>query len=356
VCGQAGSAGYAVAVAWTTPLSDATGTKIRVVTEESDLLRGLWIKQGLFFTSSGPTQMQIDGTLGYNTRDGGPYQTRLIYPISKADMGFAVRGDSGIKTPHDIKPGMKIIYISFAPHGRTYMEAILAWAQVDPDDVSWVPAGSIAANTRFITDGKGDVAIGFPATPYWYETEASPHGLAWIEMDAQADPEGAARYVEVMPDTMFATMDQGVPTAHGVKAVANLAGYCTRAETDPELVYHVVKWLDENNDLYKDGHPWCPSMTIANLMTLAEVSWTPLHDGSVKYLEEKGLWTDKHEARRQANIDLITRYISAYQVAIGLADDKGIDVDSTNEQWTALWEDYKQKLNLPRLQPFTGID
>ncbi len=291
----------------------------------------------------------------YATRDGGPWPTRAVYPIGKYDMGFVVLGDSGIKTPYDIKPGMKIIYFSYIPHGKPTMEALLAWGQVDPEDVVWVPAGSIGANLRLLMEGKGDVAFGFTTLwGGWYEAEAGPHGLAWIEMDAEADPEGAQRYLAIRPETAFGVMTTGVPSALGVPAISNISSYITRAETDPELVYHLVKWLDENYGKFKDAHPQAEFMTIDNIMIVAETSFQPLHEGTVRYLEELGRWTSAHETRRQQNIDLIDRWEEAYHAAIGIADERGIKVTPENEEWLELWGSYKE--DLPVFNWFLSLD
>jgi hypothetical protein len=92
-------------------------------------------------------------------------------------------------------------------------------------------------------------------------------------------------------------------------------------------------------------------------MYLGEHNFKPLHDGTVRYLEEKGLWTQAHEARRQANIALLDRWIEAYQEAIDMADDAGIAIDPGNEEWMELWENYKEELGLPRFDVFPeGLD
>ena len=351
------SASHGAAIAWTTPLAKDTEMKVRVVAEENTSLRYRWLKQGIFFCAAagqeaGSEMQEARGQ--WATRDGGPWQVRILSAITKRDMGFAVRADSRIKTPYDIKPGTKIIYMAFIPTGREVMEALLAWADISSDDVVWVPAGSLGANTTLLMDGRGDIAFSFPGNPVMYEAEAAPHGLSWIELDSEKDPEGAKRFHEVRPDLTLGVMTTGVPSAQGVHSISAMAPYTTSADTDPELVYHVVKWLDENYDKYKDAHPWCSFITIDNLMFLAETDCLPLHDGTVRYLEEIGRWTPAHEARRQQNIDLITRYVEAYRAAIDMADEKGIKIDLENEEWVELWNNCKK--DLPRFKYFIGLD
>ncbi|GAI23925.1 unnamed protein product [marine sediment metagenome] len=186
----------------------------------------------------------------------------------------------------------------------------------------------------------------------WLEVEASPHGLAWIELDAEADPEGAARFFEVDASASFGKLTVGCPSSLGVPSLVTIPYLSTHVNQDTELVYHLVKWLAENQEKFKDAHPYLAHATVDNLMKLAEVEFKPLHDGAVKYLEEIGLWTPDHEARRQQNIELITRYAEAFAEALEIADAEGMKVDAENEEWLELWENYKKEINLPTFKLF----
>jgi hypothetical protein len=352
-----GGAGHAAGVAWSTPLSKETGMAFRITGEDSQMRRFQMIKQGqVLMTGEAPPTEMMEGTAGFATKDGGPFPARIVYPISRADSGYATAKGSSIKTPKDIKPGTRIIYMTFAPVGRNIMEALLAWAQVDPKDVQWVEANSIQANTSLLKDGKGDIAFGYPATPFWLEMEAAPSGLAWMTLDTAADPAGAQRFTDkLIMDTQFGPMVAGPKSAIGVKSMTVIAPYVTTASTDPELVYNLVKWLDKNYAGYKDGAPWTPFMTVDNLMLLATQNWVPLHDGSVKYLKEIGKWSDALEKSRQAKIAAVDKWVKGYADAIKQAEAKGITVDGKNEAWVNFWADYKKANNLPIMKAITKM-
>jgi len=347
---------YALCATWTAYLEQDTGMKVRIVVNEDPVIGRIWTKNGMLQlgTIQAGTSEDCKGTGKWGTRELGPWQHHIVWPQLKGGMGYAVKGDSGIKTPYDIKPGMKILYLSFlVPTGRQWMESLLAWGQVDPEDVEWVAGGNINAMFTMLREGKVDVTAGFPSGPPWLELEASPGGLSWIELNSDEDPEGAARYLEVDPTVSFGVYGtSGAPSAAGVWMQSSLHSFSSAWDTDPELIYHLVKWLDENYDKYKGAHPWAVHMTIENIMVIAETSFMPIHAGTVKYLEEKGLWTPAHEARRQQNIDLIDRYIEAHKTAIAMADKKGITVDPANEEWDELWENYKKELELPEYVMF----
>jgi hypothetical protein len=346
---------YALAAAWTAHLEDDTGMKVRLVVNEDPVVGRIWQKNGTLDlgTLQAGTSEDVQGTGKWGIRELGPWQQHIVWAQLKGGMGYAVKGDSGIVTPHDIKPGMKVLYLSFlVPTGRNWMESLLAWGNVDPEDVEWVPGGNINAMFTMLREGKVDVTAGFPSGPPWLELEASPGGLSWIELNSEEDPEGAARYLEIIPTASFGEYGtSGAPSAAGKWMQSSLHSFSAWDE-NYELYYNLAKWLDENYDLYKDSHPWAVHMTIDNVMTLAETSFNPIHAGTVKYLEEKGLWTPAHEARRQQNIELIDKYEQAHKNAIAVADEKGIEIDAANEEWTELWESYKKELNLPQYKMF----
>jgi TRAP transporter TAXI family solute receptor len=352
-----GGAGHTTATAWSTPFSKDTGVAFRITGEDSQMRRFQMIKQGqVLMGGEEPPIDMMEGTSGFAIKDGGPFPARTVYPISRADSGYATAKDSPIKTPKDIKPGTRIIYMTFAPVGRNVMESLLAWANVDPKDVQWVEANSIQANTSLLKDGKGDIAFGYPATPFWLEMEAAPSGLAWMTLDPAADPAGAKRFTEKMQTGFqFGSMVAGAKSAIGVKSMTTIAPYVTTASTDAELVYNLVKWLDKNYASYKDGAPWTPFMTVDNLLVLAGQSWIPLHDGSVKYLKEIGKWNDNLEKSRQAKLAQLDKWVNGYQDAIKKAEAQGITVDGKNDAWVKFWENYKTTAGFTRFKAMAGL-
>jgi len=349
---------YAVGIAWTTPFAKDTGVTIRVVAEGQHSLRCLYLQEGKYLCSAERSsgQPMLESTEEYATRYGGPWQLRLFYPLGTMNMGFVVRGDSDLKTPLDIKPGMRMPSLAWLPGKPEYgYTALLAWAGLEPEDIIFIPAASYTAMINYVLEGKVDVSFGsITSSPPLYEAEASPHGIAWLDMNPNKEPEAAARYYEESPEAILGPMTVGVSSCRGIWGTVHLNTYATSANADPEVVYHVVKWLDENHDLYKDLHPWCEDMTIDALMIMAETQFVPLHRGTVRYLEEIGRWTPVHEARGQRNLALITEYVEGYQAAIDFADENGIDGGPLNQEWLDVWYSYRDKLT--PLKQYTGLD
>jgi len=343
---------YATAVAWSTPLAADSGMKCRLVSEEKVPEMLDWVITGETLCASwgGSDADMFEAVDIWASADRGPRPVAYMYVSSRTDIGFVVRGDSTIKTPYDIKPGTKIIYYVWMP--KTVYEALLAWGNVSPDDVEWYGVSSITASVAEIIADPNAVVFAYPTTPFNYDIENCPQGASWIELNAEEDPEGAARFTALSPQT-FGVMSSGMESAHGVPSMVSVNGYMVRQDSDPDLVYNLTKWLDENYDKYKDGSPDTPGVMLENVVWLAEHNFKPLHDGTVRYLEEKGLWTEAHETRRQANLELLDLWIAAYKEAIALAKEQGLTIGPDNEEWIEFWNNYKAEL--PKFKMFPGL-
>jgi len=351
--------GMSAMTGWASEMQKDTGMTIRIVPETSTMRIFKWVAQGRFFVCGEATTVVnrvIEAEGEWAARDAGPFQLRLVWPYSQVEAGFMVRGDSDIKTIYDIKPGTKFVDYAFFPGFREgFPFALLAWAGVDPEDIEWIPGSTYAACMRFIQEGKADVAFCFPLSPSVMEAAAAPHGIRFLDLTWDEDPVGAERFLDIEPAASFGVM-RDIPQTVGVKGIVGLTPLMTRVETDTELVYHFVKWLDENYDLYKDNHTWNQFMTMDNLLRIVETWFVPSHDGLIKYLKEKGLWTAAHDVRQQQNIEFLTSYVEAYQKAIEMADAQGIVVDYENDEWTELWENYKKQLGLPGCRTYLGLE
>ena len=84
----------------------------------------------------------------------------------------------------------------------------------------------------------------------------------------------------VIPGGMYRGNPDDVPSIGG-KAVLS-----TTAETDPELVYQLVKSVFDNLDRFKRLHPAFNHLSEEEMMQ-AGLS-APLHEGAVRYYKERG--------------------------------------------------------------------
>jgi TRAP transporter TAXI family solute receptor len=296
---------------------------------------------------------QCEASETHATREGGPYETRIFWSNSRIPFGFIVSKDSDIKTIYDLKKRKpKIALFSPSPTSVLQVKALLAMIELDEKDVTFVPVTTWGSSTKSVPEGKADVAFASPISAVSFEAESSAKGIRWLELPKE-DKEGLARYSKIIRGVPFATVSKGVKSAHGVHMVANISYYHALASTDPELIYQVAKWLGENHSRYKDKHPDGGDMNIEiqreNLDLARQMNYLPVHDGTIRYLKEKGKWHPADTTWNEKNKDLLARYVKAYKAAIAAADEKNIKIAPDNKDWVALWESFKKDF------PFFGV-
>ncbi len=350
--------GVTVAKTWTQILTAETGMKVTIAPESATVNRLKWVGLGLFHLTAGGTgntgqMLEAEGP--YASRDGGPFPVRAVWPQSTSASGFFVRGDSRLKTPRDLSPGTRVVDMTYVG-SQKIVDGLLAWAGLTRDDVVWVPAGNAEEKTAVVMEGRADVAFGTPTSKSMYQAEKDPNGIRWLSLNSEEDPEGARRFLEIDPLIGFTPMVSGVPSCRGVWGAGGTSFYCTRQATDAGLVYHLVRWLDDNWAKYRTAHEWNEYMTRSTLMEELGHTFIPAHEGLVTYLKELGLWTEAHQRRHQENVSLIERYYQAYQAAMDLANDRLIPVSPDNEEWLKLWGDYQKEQGLPGVRMFLSLE
>jgi TRAP transporter TAXI family solute receptor len=355
---SSGGVGLAAAVAWAAIMDKDTGMAVRVVDESNVLLRFKWVRDGTYFmgaysADNADSQMRADE--GYGTRDNGPYEMRIVYVRSQIDSGYIVRGDSNIKTPYDIKKGVRIALTTADPIGKATFNGLLAWANLKEEDAVWVNAGSYAKKIEAVVNGQADITQAFTTSTDTFKAASAPKGIRYVELPYDTDPEGAKRYLAQDPITDFGVMSTGVKEAQGVRSKAGIAMYCARADADPELVYNTIKWLDQNWNKYKDKHEWLQKQNMDVFLQGLSRWFIPVHDGAIKYLKETGKWTPAHEARQKVNTETLTKWVKAYPEAIAKADAAKIEIHPDNPAWVKLWQDYQKEKGLKRFQMFLGL-
>ena len=349
------SADYLTAVAWGTELEKSTGMKFRAITESTTPVRIRWLRTGEvdFTADSLPTYADIcEAVAAYPTRDLGPFDVRLVWGGPITAFGIAVPMDSPIKTMDDIKPGDRYALWATSPTFVAIYKAHLNMLEMTEDELVAVSLGSYAGSVKAIAEGKADMCVVAPTASVAYELAASPTGICWLnypEMGTAA----SERFLQVAPSTLFGKPDLGVEIARDVRMMVHPKAIWTRAETDPDFIYNLGKWLDENYDLYKGKYDSAALLDISHIERLLSTTFIPIHEGAIRYFKELGLWTAAHDARQEYNLNLVRQYIEVYRDAIALADADNISVTPENEEWVELWENYKKELGIPRFKAMT---
>ncbi len=345
--GQSGLAKY---VSWASIMEADTGMAIRVVPEADPGQCMRYLMDGEMLLSSVSKNVLsdvIEAREDQATKDGGPFQARIVWVHDLANSGFFVRSDSEIETIYDIGPGTRFSVWNMRDSTLNPSRSLLDWIQLDESEIEWVDAGSFEGAMRAVAEGRADIAFGFPTSPTLYEVAAAPHGIRFLELNAEEDPEGARRWQERDPLYSFGPIATGISEAIGCWGTVGYIFDITTENADPELVYHFAEWLDDNYDSYKDSYDSNKYMTIDHLMEALKTTYIPVHEGLVKYLKEKGLWSEALEQRQQENIALLDTYIAAYTEAKSLAEGEGLEISPANPEWVIFWETYKVEHEIP---------
>ena len=353
--GQSGLVKY---VSWVSIMMGDTGMQIRVVPEEEASSMYEKVRDGEGFlcaASKSAFRNSVEAIEDKASKDGGGWQARIVWVHDLANSGFYVRGDSDIQTIYDIGKGTRIAVWNMSYSTLNPPRSLLAWLQVPEEDILWINAGSFEGAQRAVAEGRADVVFCFPTSVHVYESSSAPHGIRFLDLNSDADPEGARRWQDRNPLYTFGPILSGVPEARGHWGTQGYIFNITREQADPELVYQFAKWLDENYDLYKDTHDSNQYMTLDHLMEALKTTYIPVHEGLIRYLEEKGLWTAAHDARQQENIDALQVYIDGFSDAIAQAEAQGIEVMPTNREWLAFWEGYKVEQAIPKVAMHINI-
>jgi TRAP-type uncharacterized transport system substrate-binding protein len=346
---------------WADMFTETTGRKVRLALEPDTVNRFKWTASGMFHLVAGftnETSLMLTAERDFAVRDAGPFPVRIVWSFSKSNSGFFTGLDAGIKTPADIKPGTKIVDVSSFLSSMRLFKALLAWAQVDYSDIDWVSVGSAPEMADAVAEGRADVGFAIPTSATAQRAEAGARAISWIEMNPVADPAGAARFGEVYPLINFGIVPEGtgaVPSAVGTWCTEGINYFVTREATDPELVYQLAKWFDQNYEKYCDRHPDNRFRSREVLLRGMEHTFIPAHPGLIKYLREQGDWNDARERRQGDNERLVSAYCAAYQEALEKADEAAIMISPGNEEWTQLWAGQCQRKRLPPVRLYAGL-
>ncbi len=354
-----GSSGEAKMVSWASAMQNGlNGPIIRVVAEAAwtntyrDMKAGQMV---LAQVDKATFKDAIEALSEYASADGGPWMAGLVWIDSLASTGFMVRGDSQILKPEDIKPGTRIAIWNDAAGTKSPFLSLLAWAGVAEKDIVWVKTGDYNACPRAVVEGRADIAMAAPVAPAVMEASAAPGGIRYISMKPTDNPKGAAAFLAISPLYDFGPITAGPKDTIGTWAISSYKYLGADLSTDAELIYRLVKWLDENYNAYKDSYATNTNMTFQDVITALQTTFMPVHPGLVKYLKEKGVWNNDYEKRNQTNIALFQKYVTGYQQAMQQAAAKNIEIKPNNPTWIEFWENYKKTAGIPLIRMHVSL-
>lgn len=297
-----GTSGFNQAVAFGQAVKNKYGYDIRVLPGSNDISRMTPLKTGRAQVSAmgiGAYFAQ-EGMDVFAAKDWGPQKVRLLVTAVAANsISLAVAGDIGVKEYKDLK-GKRVGWVVGSAALNTNAEAILAFAGLTWNDVQKVEFSGYGQMWKGMVNNQVDAAIGSTITGPAKELEASPRGIIWPRTPHD-DKEGWARLRKVAPYYQPHMATEG---AGGISKDNPYEGpnypypIMITYDTQPEdFVYNTMKAIDLLYDDYKTGAPGADGWALSK----QDFFWVlPYHAGTVKYLKEKGVWTDKMEEHNNA--------------------------------------------------------
>jgi len=345
---QVGTAQYANTLAWGSILEQKAGMKVQVIGMPGTVDRHKMVKSGkVLMAADWPedARLGLEAMKGYASKEAGPFNMRIVWTSSISDWGFPVLSDSPIKSLKDLK-GRRIAWYAGSPMFVVAVEALLHALGLDKKDVTLVPVSDYRTNIIGIAERKFDTAYVSPHSGITFELDATPVGIRWLPIPtAEEDPEFVKRWLSVNPVQVFGKCSLGVKSAVGVPMIVQPQFYVTKAETDPDLIYHLVKWLDENYPFYKDVNPTAQLLDIKTFKSkTVDGVFVPMSEGTVRYLKEKNLWSPENEKRQAKYTTLIRKYVEAFDEAVKATEKENIKMGTA--EWERLWASYKEKFGL----------
>jgi uncharacterized protein len=290
-----GASGYVEASAVADALGKVYGTRVRLQPSGTSIGRIQplkerrvsygWLATEVFFAA--------EGLYEYASPTWGPQDLRCLLGRVNA-LSVVTTKTSGIKTFQDMK-GKRYAYAKANTSVNAKVEPILEAAGLSYKDFEIVEFPSYGASLKALVEGKADCAGAAPATVTLRELEASSYGINWIELPA-SDKDLWAKIQRTIPlaSPLNETFGAGI-SKENPKAVM---GYrypmiTTYADTKDEEVYALTKAIVDNYELYKPASPimerWEVNKSGAYPMD------APFHDGAIKFLKEKNVWTADHQ-------------------------------------------------------------
>lgn len=327
-----GSAGYAEASAMADAFGKKYGVKIRIMPSGSSIGRLQpvlqnradvgWLATETFFAA--------EGTEDFAAKRWGPQDLRVLAGRPAA-FGLPAAADAGIKTFADLK-GKRLALVAGNPSVNVKCEAYLGFGGITLDDVEVIMFPTYGAAMSSIAQGRSDFTCTTTTPSQMYELAASPRGITWLGAPAD-DKEGWARMQAIAPyfgpgiETVGAGLSEDKPADLMVYRYPLLA---VRSDMSADDAYAFVKAMDETYDLYKDATAVMPRWKLDE--SGPPPADAPYHEGAIRYLKEKGIWTAEHDQWNNARLARLNALLAAWEVTM----DEGMSL--SDKEFAALWE------------------
>jgi TRAP transporter TAXI family solute receptor len=341
-----GSSGYTEASSIADSIMKKQSMRVRIVPSGTSIGRLLPLRQGRanYGFLANELYFAAEATYDFAVPSWGPQDVRVVL-ARPASNAMATAADIGVKEIKDLR-GKRIGYVRGNPSVNVKTDAYLAFGGMTRDDVEVVWFGSYNAMKTAVINNQLDSWSSVTTSGNVREQEASPRGLVFPPFPA-SDKAGWERIRKVADffEPYLETAGAGISKEKPIE----LVGYrypimATYANTDADEVYAFTKAIDESMDLIRvttaSAGNWAPSMSGK---PPADAPW---HEGSIRYLKERNIWTDEDQAWQDQRLARLRR------IQAGWAEAQKSFTGQGDEAWVEHWE--KHRVEKLGLQPAVG--
>jgi TRAP transporter TAXI family solute receptor len=332
-----GSGGYIESTAIADGMAKEYGTQIRLLPSSSGVGRMQPMKNGMAEVGrlGDEYQFAFEGEYDFATQKWGPQDMRVVWaPFSY--LGFVALEKSGFETIADLK-GKKVPYITGNMSVNLKAEAALAFSNLTWEDVERVELSDYGGQADALKNGQIDVIFMNPTASVLLELE-SMDKIKWIEMD-ENDKEGWNRVQEIAPWVVPSQMENGAGMTK--ENPVTLIGYgypvVAYAEQSAESMYAYVKAMDETYETWVGAasnlHNWSKDSI------LVEPFGVPVHEGTIQFLEEEGLWTEEYQTKNDELIERSKKLKEAWEETVTKAKEEKISEKDFPDYWLKMKEE-----------------
>lgn len=286
---------YKEAQAIADAISKAHGTRIRLQPSERAFgrIEQLKERQVTHAFLGMEAYFAAEGLLAYVAPTWGPQDLRCLLGRMSA-MSIVASEASGIRKLPDIK-GKRIARTPRNMALGYRLDALLEAGGIAIKDLTVVEFASGSEALAALAKGEVDCAPAVTNAPSTQALDSIADSIVWIELPA-SDKDFWSRLQRALPSVLPYVTDMGPGISKS--APKALVGYrdpviTVYADAGELEVYAVTKAIADNFDLYRNATPimdrWELPQSAGFPMTL------PYHDGAIRFLKEKGVWSADHQ-------------------------------------------------------------
>ncbi|WP_353248738.1 TAXI family TRAP transporter solute-binding subunit [Salinisphaera sp. T31B1] len=332
-----GSAGYAEASAIANAFGKEYGTRVRIQPSGSaigrlqPLISGR-VDYGYLATE---TFFATEGLFDFSTRRWGPQDLRVVAG-RPSSFGMPTAADAHIDTIADVK-GKRLAYVAGNPSINIKCDAVLAFAGLSRDDVDLIMFPTYGAAMSALAQNQADATCTLTTPSQMYELAESPRGIHWTDLPAD-NAAGWKRLQQIAP--FFAPFEETVGAGISKDDPVELMAYrypmvVVRADQSDESVYEYIKALDQTFDLYKNATASMPRWDLQRAGH-APVD-APFHPGAIRYLKEKGIWSDADQQWNDRRLARLKTLRAAWKNTVASHE------DADDEAFAQAWANAREK-------------